>query len=159
MFDIFKKKVSGNIDSGKKELNKDVDLKTAAAVLMVNIAYADKEFSGEEREYINSILKKDFKLVGEEGGEEAGEEVESVVKEAEELIMDDTNKWKYINKINREYSNDQKEELILKLWNLIYADDNLDKYEDSLIHSVVKMLHIPHKKMIELKVKAIEENK
>ncbi len=151
MFNIFKKINNKESLTGKDKSKKDVELKTAAVVVMVNMAYADTDFSDEERGYIKQLLQKDFSLTAKE--------VKDIIEEAENFIKEDTNKWRYINKINREYSNAYKEELLLKLWKLIYRDDKLDKYEDSLMHSIVKMLHIPHKKMIELKVKAMKKEK
>lgn len=136
-----------NSPSGiSKDENEKNTLETAAAVIMVNAASADKDFSRAQRDYIASALEKDFSLTDQE--------VRSLIDKAAALVSDDTNKWKYVNRINSRYSDSEKEQLIEKVWDIIYSDDRLHKYEDRLVHSLARMLHIRHKKLIELKIKA-----
>ena len=44
-----------------------------------------------------------------------------------------------------------------KLYDLIYADGVLDKYEDYLVRQLAKLLRLSHGEMIEAKVKVLDE--
>jgi uncharacterized tellurite resistance protein B-like protein len=124
------------------------DLAVAASVILLEIAYSDNEFTDEERELIINVLRADFNL--------SDEETHALISLGEKIIAEDTNKWRYIEIINNNYSNEEKIELIEKVWKLIYADDKLDKYEDHLVHRLSKIIHIPHRKLIEAKLKVKE---
>lgn len=135
-----------------KENNKVVeniqqDINLAACVILLEIAYSDDDFSSQERKFIMDILKKDFNL----NKEEAKELIEIGTK----ILDEETNKWKFANIINSSFSNEDKLKLIETVWRLIYTDDRLDKWEDHLVHRLSRVLHIPHHRFIEAKLKVI----
>ncbi|MBN2408032.1 MAG: TerB family tellurite resistance protein [Elusimicrobia bacterium] len=136
----------GITHDGAEKTIKD-DTRLAASVILLETAYSDSEFSDEERGLIVDILKKDFEI--------NDEEARDLIETGTDILKNDTNKWRYTNIINNSYSNDQKLMLIQSVWELIYADNRLDKYEDHLVHRLSKVLHIPHDQLIEAKLKVI----
>ena len=121
------------------------ELALSAAVILLEIAYSDEDFSDEERAIVVSILQEDFKL--------SNEDIDAILRTGEEILQNDTNKWRYIDMINSSYSQDKKQLLLEKFWTVIYADGKLDKHEDYLVHKISSMLHIPHNVMIDIKLK------
>ncbi|MFC2061834.1 TerB family tellurite resistance protein [Elusimicrobiota bacterium] len=151
MFDIEKiKKYFEGEDKDKLDNVKD-DISLAAGVILLEVAYSDKDFADEEKDLIIDVFKKEFNMSEEESNE--------LIEIGTRIINEDTNRWRYANIINENYSNEQKYKLIRMVWELIYADNKLDKYEDQLIHRLSKVLHVPHNKLIEAKVEVLEGKK
>ncbi|MFC2091460.1 TerB family tellurite resistance protein [Elusimicrobiota bacterium] len=142
MFDVLKKMF------GEEQVKKDIienDISLAAAVILLEVAYSDKDFTEDERDFIVNTLKNDFGL--------SDVETQQIIELGTHILEEDTNKWRYINIINEHFSNEKKRTLIEKVWELIYADEILDKYEDILIHRLSNVLHIPHHQLIDIKLK------
>ena len=117
----------------------------ATCVLLLEIAKADDEFSIEEKKVINSLLKRDFFL--------SGEEIEDILKLAEEDRRESIDLWEYTHLINENFSNSEKILLIEKIWEVIYADGTLDKFENYLVHKLADLLRLSHEDLISAKLK------
>ncbi len=146
MFDAIKKFLKGSEDKLDNITN---DVALAAGVILLEVAYSDKEFAEEERSFIVNILKQDFNL--------SDDETHELIEIGTMILKEDTNKWRYINLINEKYSNEEKLRLIHMIWKLIYIDDKLDKYEDHLAHKLSSLLHIPHHQLIQAKLKVLHK--
>ena len=147
MFDLFNKYLK--TDQPVQETVAD-DVALAAGVILLEIAYSDDDFSDDERQFIMDLLAKDFNMTRDD--------TEQLIETAEGILEEDTNKWRYINMINRKYSHEEKLGLIEKVWTLIYTDNRLDKYEDHLVHRLSKVLHIPHNEFIDTKLKVLHRD-
>lgn len=148
MLDAIKKFLKGGED--RLDNIKD-DISLSAAVILLEVAYSDSEFSKEEREFIVKILRQNFNL--------SEEETKELIELGTQILNEDTNRWRYVNAINEKYSRDEKLKLIDTVWQLIYADNKLDKYEDHLVHRLSRMLHIPHHELIQSKLKVLHGDK
>ncbi|MFW6172131.1 MAG: TerB family tellurite resistance protein [Elusimicrobiota bacterium] len=133
--------------SGIEYIKKDPSLSTA--IVMVEIALSDNEFSDKEKDIIIKYLNRKYGL--------SEEECNNIIRRAEKIVNIDTNKWKFTKILNNIFSNQEKYNLIKQIWKMIYSDEKLHKYEDYLIHRLSKILHIRHDKMIEAKLNAMEE--
>jgi uncharacterized tellurite resistance protein B-like protein len=56
--------------------------------------------------------------------------------------------------VNDHYSPGQKGELIAAMWQVAFADAELDKYEEHLIRRVAELIYVPHDEFIRSKVVA-----
>jgi uncharacterized tellurite resistance protein B-like protein len=117
----------------------------ATCVLLLEIAKADDEFSIEEKKVINSLLEKDFSL--------SGEEIEDIIKLAEEDRRESIDLWEYTHLINENFSQSEKIMLIEKVWEVIYADGTLDKFENYMVHKLADLLRLSHEDLISAKLK------
>lgn len=150
MFKEIKKILKGESTdkiSLKKEISGGIEL--AACVVLLEVAYSDSEFTADERKFVIDVLKKDFNI--------SQDNVEELIILGEEILENDTNKWRYMNLINETFSNIEKFKFIENIWKLIYADNRLDKYEEQIVRSLSSIFHIPHRKLIEAKLKVIED--
>ena len=123
----------------------------ATAVISLEMAHADNEFSKEEQEHIPALLQKMFDLSEEESAD--------IITSAEEEIKNSLDLWKFTNIINRNFDRPQKKEIIRAVWQLVYADGTLDKHEDYLMHKLSKLLNMTHRDLIEAKLKVLHGSK
>jgi len=119
--------------------------KIAPAVLYLEMASADFEVSSEEREKIRSTLRRFFGL--------GKEEVDGLMDAAGRERAARNDLWYFTNAIKQKYSREQKKIILENLWEIIFADGRVDKYEDALIRKVTGLLGLEHADMIAAKLK------
>jgi uncharacterized tellurite resistance protein B-like protein len=121
-------------------------IRQAVAVILLEAAYADDDFTPQEGARIGEVLKGMFGL--------DAAEIEEVVAMAERDRSRSIDLWPFARAINSEFDAREKERVIEGVWEVIYADERLDQYEDYLVHKIARVLHIPHDVMIRAKLRA-----
>jgi uncharacterized tellurite resistance protein B-like protein len=106
----------------------------AAAVLMAECAYADGEFSEEEREAICRAVREDFKL-----DEEAAEWLVQVAEMREDEMWADR---PFSETLKKHCSGDERLAVIRRLWEVALADGTLHPFEERLIARIARELGI-----------------
>ncbi len=127
----------------KESLEKKIQ--TATCALFLEIANSDEHFSEEERSTIIKILKNEFSL--------SEDEVRALMKKTEHRLDDSIDLWQFTNLINQNFSDEDKIKVLENLWKIIYTDEKLDAHEDYLAHKIANLLRLPHKTLIETKLK------
>jgi uncharacterized tellurite resistance protein B-like protein len=152
MFETFKKILTtaenGNgtvhhINDGRRKLE------IATCTLFIEVAKADSNFTPEERDKIISYMKSEFGL--------DNEHVEGLIDLAERNINENDSIYEYTIIINDNFSNDEKYELLKKLWRLIFADNKLDMYEEHIIKKIGGLINMEHRDIIASKLEVKEE--
>lgn len=135
------------LKTGDDSKRKESGIQVAACALLLEMASIDDEFSETEREGIISILEEEFGLA------------EVMAKEVMELagleLKENVDVWQFTSLINKNYSPDEKMQLIELVWKVVYADGHLDKHEDYLVKKLSRMLNLSHKEMIDAKLKVL----
>jgi uncharacterized tellurite resistance protein B-like protein len=149
MFDRIKNFLSTHEDKELGEHESGQRIQIATAVILLEVAYADEEFSNAERVQVIDILKEQFSL--------DDESVHELLQISEQKLQHSIDIWHFTEIINENYSDDEKYLVIETVWRVIYADGRLDKYEDYIVHKLARVLHIPHSRMIEAKMKFIQD--
>ena len=151
MFDRLKSVLTGTPSGDRKgdNLVEERRIQVATAVILLEVAHADEDFSESEREHILDILKNQFSL--------DEESVHELVQVSEEQLRRSIDIWHFTEIINNSYDSEEKYSVIEKVWQVIYADGRLDKYEDYIVHKLARILHISHAQMIEAKMKYLPE--
>jgi uncharacterized tellurite resistance protein B-like protein len=126
-----------------KEEDITIRIQLATCVLLLEIAHSDDHFSREEEEHIVEILKDDFNL----SDEYTAELMELAHQERKESV----DLWQFTNVIDNNYSREEKERVMETFWRVVYADKQLDAFEDHLIHRLAKLLNMSHKELIDAK--------
>lgn len=117
----------------------------AAAVLLVEVARSDNDFSDAERQTVLASVQRRFGLSAAEAQEMlALAEAES--REAHDIFQ-------FTSKIDASFSPEQKVKLIEELWRAAYADSVVHEYEEHLIRRVADMLHLSHSQFIAAKLR------
>jgi uncharacterized tellurite resistance protein B-like protein len=122
MFEKIKQFLSTHEEKEFDERESKRRIQIATAVVLLEVAYADEEFSDAERVQVVTILKEQFSL--------DDESVEELLQISEEKLKHSIDIWHFTEIINENYSDDEKYLVIETVWRVIYADGRLDKYED-----------------------------
>ena len=125
--------------------NQDTEhrLRVATAALLVEIARADFHVEDQEMDQIAASLIAKFALTEQE----VKELLELATEEAKQAIS----YYEFTSLINQGFDFDQKIKVIELLWQVAYADDYLQKYEEALIRKISDLLYIPHSDFIAAK--------
>jgi uncharacterized tellurite resistance protein B-like protein len=146
MLKIIKKYlVSDYSDLSDETTSQEEKIQIATCVLLLEMANVDDDFSISEKTIIRKILEEDMGI--------PEENIEEIMDIASKDRQNKIDLFEYTSLINKNFSLDEKQELIEKIWKVIYADGVLDKYEDYLVHKLAQILHIDHGDLIAAKMK------
>ena len=150
MFNRLKSALAGTSDvENRDRVDKERRIQIATAVVLLEVAHADEEFSKSEHARIIDILRTQFNL--------DEESVQELMQVSDEELRKSIDLWHFTEIINNNYSAEEKYQVIEMVWQVIYADGRLDKYEDYVVHKLARVLHISHERMIEAKMKFLPE--
>jgi len=121
-------------------------LRLATAVLMVDVARADHVFEESEFERVLQLVESHFQLEPQD----AAELVNLAGEKAEELISD----YDFTSVLHKHLDEAEKARIVGMLWQIAYADGELDKYEDSLVLKISDLLHVSRARVMRLKFDA-----
>ncbi len=120
--------------------------KACAALLLIEVAFADKIFNESEVSSLMKILKETYSL------EE--EMIQDLIDDAKSIVDHSTSLYDYTRVVNDEFSYADKLKLIESIWKIAFSDGNLDKYEDYLIRKISNLLHVSHSDFIKIKLES-----
>jgi len=123
----------------------------AAAVLLVEVARSDHDFSEAERQAVLGSVQRKFGLSEAEARE--------LVELAEAESHDAHDIYQFTSKIDATFSPEKKVRLLEELWRAAYSDSTLHEYEEHLIRRVADMLHLSHSQFIAAKLRVTEPRK
>jgi uncharacterized tellurite resistance protein B-like protein len=124
-------------------------LKLACAALMIEVLYADYSIDENELKTLRKALQDNFDL--------NEEEAENLIQLAEEERADATDYYQFTSLINEFYTQQQKRELVTRLWQMAYADHAVHKFEEHLVRRLADLLHVPHSAFIQSKHRAASQ--
>ncbi len=122
------------------------DIKLAAAALLVEVARADHDQLPEEEQAMGRLLASTLQL--------SGDEVDEVLERAGTAVEEATSLYEFTRLVNDHYGPDDKRALIAAMWQVAYADDSLDKYEEHIIRRVAELIYLPHAEFMRTKHEA-----
>jgi uncharacterized tellurite resistance protein B-like protein len=149
MLDILKRFFSKvpEDDSGTTSRKTDHDIRVATCALFVEIARIDETFTQAEMEKILSIVKEKYGL--------AQEHADALLEAAEKELKGSIDLWQFTSLINANYSVEEKIEVIETLWQIVYVDGKLDRYEHYLMTKLKTLFHLSHDQLIDAKLKVL----
>ena len=146
LFNFFKKKKVQ--DSDNKSVSFDFEL--TAAVLAYEIARIDGEVDEDELK----ILMNELVLIANKTNKDESEILEII----ESYSKNSVSFHDFVEDINKEYSKDQKINLLRFMWDVAYADSKLDIEEERLIRRVADLIKIKDIEVLKLKDNAKSES-
>ena len=142
MLNIFKKKkVTQDIQK-----NPEFEIELIGAVLAYEIARSDGDISDLELNLLIEEIKKISKKVNK-----TDEEIFSII---ETYSKDSVSFHEFISDINNDFSKEEKLSLISFLWDVAFADSQLDVDEERLIRRIADLIRIKDVEVLKLKDKA-----
>ena len=153
MLDIVKRFFSKVSEESPKtsEQKTDHDIRVATCALLVEIARIDEKFTQAEMEALLLILKEKYGL--------SEEYADALIAEAEKELEKSVDLWQFAKLINKNYSNEEKIEIIETLWRIVYVDGKMDKYEHYLMNKLKNLLRLSHNQLIDAKLKVLNSSR
>ncbi len=106
----------------------------AACALMLELAYADDEFTDDERAHIEDVLGRHFALDAETTTE--------LIELAERERTAAVDLYQFTSLITASYDEGQRMVLAEIMWRLVYADGELAKHEEYLMRKLSSLLEL-----------------
>ncbi len=149
MLDIVKKFFgkTATIASENKDQATEHDVRVAACALFVEMARIDEKFTEAELETILSIVQERYGL--------SREHADALVAEADRELDKSVDLWQFARLINENYSTDEKIEIIEILWQMVFVDGKMDRYEHYLMNKLKNLLRLSHDQLIAAKLKVL----
>ena len=123
-------------------------LNNSCAALLVEIAFADKDFDETEKASLKQSLIETYAI------DES--DIEEIIRDAEDTVSESTSLYGYTSIVNTEFQYEDKLKLLRNLWKIAYADGYLDKYEEHLLRKISDLIHISHSDYINIKLEIRE---
>ncbi len=139
MFSFFTKK-------DKKDLkNNDIsfEIELTAAVLAYEVARSDGDISDSELK----VLMEEIEIIANKVGKKNSEIFDLI----ELYSKDSVSFYEFVYDINKNYSKDEKIELLKFVWRIAYADGNLDVNEEKFIRRLADLIKIKDLEVLKLK--------
>ena len=109
-------------------------LHVAACALLLDIAWADGEFSASERAHLEEVFARHFGLPREEG--------EHILALAEERRRRSVDHFEFTSVLHRDYDIGQKMVLAEVMWGLALADGQIADHEHYLTRKIANLLDL-----------------
>jgi uncharacterized tellurite resistance protein B-like protein len=118
------------------------DYRLAAAALLVHAAAIDGDVTDAEREELHAVIRQQFKL-----DEATNDELVAEATEAENESID---LYHFTSLINRSLDEEGRRRVVEMMWEIAYADGDVDEFERNLIWRAADLLGISSRERIEL---------
>ena len=124
----------------------ETTVELAAAVLLIEVAWADHQVADAELRAIERALESAFQL--------SGDDVRDLIDESRAAQQESVGLHRFTRAIVEAWSAEQRFDLLVQLWRLAYCDSGLDKYEEATIRKIADLLYVDHPRFIAAKLKA-----
>ena len=134
MLNRIKTLFEANGDPEVKNLTKNYEIQLAAAALLVESASIDGLFDQIERRRISNLLEVHFSL--------SVVETETLIKQAELAVEGTGQLYGFTKIVKDEYGEQDRIKIIEMLWEVAFADGNVDEFERNLIKRVAGLIFV-----------------
>lgn len=120
----------------------------AAAVLLLEVAYADGHYLPEEEAVIGEVLQQHFGV--------EPQLMNQLLALAQEERQTSSDLHQFTREINLAFSQEEKEAIIEAIWRLVYADGRLSRFEEALMRQLGTLIGLSHRQLIEAKLRVVK---
>ena len=115
-------------------LSRDDKLQLAATALLVESAYMDGAFDGDERLSIGDLLKTRFEL--------SDVECLTLIEEADQAVRETSQLYAFTRVVKDRFDETERVDMIEMLWEVAFADGHADDFEHNLIQRVAGLIYV-----------------
>jgi len=123
--------------------DREAALRLATAVLMIDVARADHVFEESEFDSMLQLIESHFEL----SPEQAAELVNAAGDKADDMVS----LFEFTQLLHKHLDKQEKARIVSLLWQVAYADGQLDKYEDALVLKISDLLYVSRGRVMRLK--------
>jgi uncharacterized tellurite resistance protein B-like protein len=124
-------------------------LRLATAAILLDIAYADGQFTPTEDGDVVGFLAKKFALTPDDARD--------LIEAADEIRKKTVDHFALTNYIRKNTSLADRIEIVKTMWRLGYSDGTLTDYEGYLVRKLADLLGLEHHVMIDAKSAVLRE--
>ena len=121
-------------------------LHLATAALLLEMMRMDSTVTDEETAIVTRLLQTRFGLTSKE--------LDTLLRFATEEAKQATDYFQFTSLINRNFSAEQKVQVVEYLWQVAYADGHLDAHEQHFMRKIADLLYISHADYVAAKQRA-----
>ncbi len=150
MLDRFKAAFARRVNDDSIESDTDdQQIALAAAMLLLEVAWADHEIQDRELALIRSSLIALYDI--------SDKQVESVIAEAQLEHREISSIHPFTRALNEQLNTDERKRLLESLWRLNMFDGSEFHYEEGVIRKIAELLYLTHAEFIAAKLAAKNE--
>ncbi|MDP3858240.1 MAG: TerB family tellurite resistance protein [Stagnimonas sp.] len=120
----------------------------AVAQLLIEIARSDLKVQDKELAVVRQHLAQGYDL--------SSGQLDALVAAASQAVDAATSLYDTVKRVNETLDAQQKAGLMHALWQVAYADEKLDAYEEALLRRMADLIHVPHEVFIREKLRLLE---
>lgn len=121
-------------------------LRLATAVLMIDVARSDHSFDETEFDRILELVSTHFNL--------SAEDTADLIVAAHERSKESVSAYEFTKLLHDNLDQQEKSRIVSLLWQVAFADGELDKYENSYVLKISDLLHVSRARVMRLKYDA-----
>lgn len=144
---FFEDLTAQQLSSSGADIVDNIPLATAA--LLVEMTRVDEEIKQEEINAVRQIIQTRFGLSSSESDE--------LMRLADHSVTQATCYHEFTSLINKQLEYSKKIQIIELLWQIAYADEELQKHEDHLVRKIANLIHVSHRDFIAAKHRIQEQ--
>lgn len=131
--------------SDKPEADRGNALRLATTALLIEMMRMDDHFHESEQTKLVEQVKLRFKL--------SDLETNALIDLASAELKNSTDYFQFTSLINQHFEYAEKVSIIESLWEVAYADNELDIDEEYLVRKVSELIHVSHNDFIVAKLR------
>jgi uncharacterized tellurite resistance protein B-like protein len=144
MFEALKTAISNLVeDAGPGNRLENKDGRLAAAALLIRAATVNSEMSAARRETLHAVLKSGFGL-----DDLATAQLIDDASAAEGSAID---LYHFTRQLNDSLDDEGRRRIVKMMWEIVYADGNVNEFEDNIIWRVADLLGVSTRQRVELR--------
>ena len=118
----------------EEPVDREPEIRRAACALLLEPAYADDEFTDDERTHLFAAIRRQWAL--------DPEQAEELIEMAEGERTRAVDLWRFTTLIKQRYTPGQKMVLAETMWGLVYSDGELSSKEEYLMRKISGLLDL-----------------
>jgi len=118
------------------EASSEHALRLATAALLIEMTHADFHVTAEEKHAVKRALRNTFGL--------SPHETQELIALAEQEVREAASLYQFTSLIDKNFTAEQKKDVVTMLWRIAFADEHKDMYEESLVRKIADLLHVSH---------------
>jgi len=134
--------------STASEVDVEHQLKLATTALLIEMMLQDDDVAEQEMITIKDTIRSTFNLTDEES--------QTLFELAEKEQRNATDYHQFTRLIAKNYSKEQKCQVIENLWQVAYADGRLDRLEEHMLRRISDLIYVSHSDFIRIKHKVLD---
>jgi uncharacterized tellurite resistance protein B-like protein len=139
------KEFLNDVGIGEKPASRfsESDYRLAAAALLIHVMSVDGQETGAEQDMLQDLLKRQFDL-----DDDAVDELIAAATAADREAVD---LYSFTSLINRSLDEDGRRRIVKMMWEMVYADGQMNEFEDNVVWRASDLLGISQRDRVEMR--------